>query len=612
MDKQDFYVVTLFQKNACHYFVRYLQQIPNKLLLPIQNKLESPLVYTRINTLTRQQDEEKMFRQLLERKDASIRRIIGCIKSSFHLRELAEALGKNQIIGVGDASVRNSTAGHAYVLETKPPKFHFHAIAPVDCTEEDVTSNRAEGCTILAMLHVVEIICVMFHIEDGSISLFCDNKEALRKRNVSMSTYTSLSIRDTDIKMELNSIIQQLPIKVSLYHVPGHADEDPNFEYDRATQQVQRNIDMHNAVTAFMQNPPPGHIPTNKTPFFPAQTSALTIQNALVAGDIAYNVMLQKHGPTMENRLFTKLGAPEKYHHIIDWEHFKIALKKQNPVQRAQTTKTIYQLWPTASVMEDRQEGRTNICLRCHQHSETIAHVYQCQSRMAKSAFRTALNQFRKKLQKLHTSGPIIQIFTEFLLAHHQNRPPKAPAHNLGNKKSIQYVKMAFEHQMLLRVNIFHLGYISFKWGHLHKMFLDNHKKLDPENNKFNDPQWSTKVIQALWHFSQSVWSQRCSQIHKKDPELEESLFSGELRSSIQSYLRLPRDTLSRNEKALHLNVSKHLKKAFPTTLARWLKLLAEERELTIRSKRNDRIASGGLQPLTKFFRWRAPSEKGN
>jgi len=45
-----------------------------------------------------------------------------------------------------------------------------------------------------------------------------------------MSTYTSLSIRDTDIKMELNSIIQHLPIRVSLYHVPGHADEDPNFE----------------------------------------------------------------------------------------------------------------------------------------------------------------------------------------------------------------------------------------------------------------------------------------------------------------------------------------------------------------------------------------------
>jgi len=179
MDKQDFYVVTMFRKNACHYFVRYLQQIPNKLLHHNQNQLESPTVYTQLTTLSKQHDEEKKFRQLLERKDASIRRIIGCIKSSFHLRELAEALEKHQIIGVGDASVRNSIAGHAYVIETKPPRFHFHAIAPVDCTEEDVTSNRAEGCTILAMLHVIEIICVIFHIKEGSISLFCDNKEAL-------------------------------------------------------------------------------------------------------------------------------------------------------------------------------------------------------------------------------------------------------------------------------------------------------------------------------------------------------------------------------------------------------------------------------------------------
>jgi len=608
---QDEFVITAtISKGVIH--VRSPQKIPDELKQhwnsPGSSPESIPLSLSQFQTL---ENDKKTFHRMLQMKHPAYRRIIGHITSKLYLRELATAIQNKKILGVGDASVADLRAGHAYILETIPPRFHIHGIAPVDCVEEDVTSNRAEGCTILAMLHILDIICNMFNISKGAITLFCDNKEALRKRNVKMSTYTKLSIRDTDIKMELCKVLGNLPIRVSLEHVSGHADSDPDFEYDKAPQQVQRNIDMHDAVTAYMQNPPEGYEPKTKTPFFPAQNAALSIRNVFIAGDIHYHVLMQIHGSKMEQRLQHKRHVPWKYQHIIDWEHFKIAFKKLNPVHRAVTTKTIHSLWSTAAILEDRQQGRSNICLRCHLQAETVQHVYQCQSRSSKASFRESIAIFRKKLQKMHTSSPMIAIFIEFLVAYHQNRKPKKPKAIFGSKKSNEYLLKAYNHQMLLTSNVFHLGYISYKWGHIHRMHINNQKEINPETAPFFDSQWSTKVIQALWVFSQSIWKKRCAHIHKKDPELEESLCSEELKSSISSYLRLPRETLSRNEKLLHLNVSRHLKKAFPTTLARWLKLLAEERELTIRAKRSERIAGGGLQPLTKFFRWRAPVRKG-
>ena len=610
---QDVFVITATILQIGIIQARSPQKIPMQLRHQSPNFESSPESIP--NSLSRFQTTEsdkKLFYQKLHSKHPAYQRIIGHISSNLYLRELAVAIQKEKILGVGDASVTELRAGHAYILETIPPRFHIHGVAPVDCVEEDVTSNRAEGCTILAMLHIIEIICNMFDIPNGSITLFCDNKEALRKRNVKMSTYTKLSIRDTDIKMELFNLLASLPISVTLEHVSGHADDDPEFEYDKAPQQVQRNIDMHDAVTAYMQNPPKGYGPKTSTPFFPAQNAALSIRNMIISGDINYHVIMQMHGSKMEQRLQHKLHVPWKYQHIIDWEHFKIAFKKLNPVHRAVTTKTIHSLWPTASILEERQQGRSNVCLRCHLQAETVQHVYQCQSRSSKASYRESIAIFRKKLQKIHTPGPMISIFIEFLVAYHQNRTPKKPKAMFGSKKSNAYLLKAYNHQMLLKSNVFHLGYISYKWGYIHKMHIKNQKEINPETAPFFDSQWSTKVIQALWVFSQSIWKKRCAHVHKKDPELEESLCSAELKSSISSYLRLPRETLSRNEKLLHLNVSRHLKKAFPTTLARWLKLLAEERELTIRAKRSERIAGGGLQPLTKFFRWRAPVSKGN
>jgi len=480
----------------------------------------------------------------------------------------------------------------------------------VDCLEEDITSNRGEGFTVLSMLYITDILCKMFSIKAGSITLYCDNAEALRRKNIYFSTYTTLTKRDIDVKMEMEELITKIPIQISLVHVPGHADSEPGFVYKKAPQSVQRNIDMHNKVTYYMHNNAHSpYKPKSITPFLPAQRAALLIHNEVIAGDIKSHITNNRHGSDMEKRLLTKIRIPYRFQHIIDWPAIELAMKKKNPSERVSITKIMHQLWPTQKELSTRKEGITHQCLRCNTSPETFHHVYQCQSRISKSAFRSSIETFRKRLLKIKTAKPIIDVFVEFLVAFSQRRNPRPPTFKYGGQRAFSLLLRAYHHQCTLSKSVLHLGYLSYKWSLVQKFYTRN-----PENPKTSseyDVSWASLTITTIWHFSQSLWQKRCAQIHVKNKDIDESMHTEELKSTIQTYLRTPRNLLSSHEKLLHLNVAKHLKSAFPTTLARWLNLLSTEREKSIRIKRNERIQRGGLQPLTKYFRWRASANEG-
>ena len=260
--------------------------------------------------------------------------------------------------------------------------------------------------------------------------------------------------------------------------------------------------------------------------------------------------------------------------------------------------------------LNTRKKGITQQCLRCNQSPETFNHIYQCQSRIGKSAYRSSIETFRKSQTKLKTAKPIIEVFVDFLVSFSQCRNPRPPTFKYGSKKAFSLLLRAYHHQCTLSKSVFHLGYLSYKWSLVQKFYTRNPE--NPVTSSEYDLSWASRCIITIWNFSHSLWQKRCAQIHVKNKDIDESMHTEELQATIQSYLRTPRDQLSSHEKLLHLNVSKHLKSAFPTTPARWLNLLSTEREKSIRLKRNERIQRGGIQPLTKYFRWRASINEGN
>jgi len=600
----DYYAVTVdLDAHSGKLRLRHFKKIDRKIPSP---PLTSPY---RLNSLVDSTSlaEMEKFTQMVNSYDPSLVRNIGKIKSKLHLRQLATALQNGSLIGVGDASVALEKIGHAYILESKPANYSMSGVAPVDCVVEDQTSNRGESFTVLALCTLIHALCRVYNLNSGSVTIYCDNMEALRRKKTDMSTFTTLSRRDIDVKMEIEHMILTSPVKFSFQHVPGHADEDPNFVYSRALQQVQRNIDMHNLVTKFMQHPPRELVPTIETPFLPHQNIALLIHKKVISGDIKNHIYMERHGLSMEERLSKHRHINHDFQHIIDWQAIQLAVKKQDTLGKINVAKILHNLWPTMAALEDRGTGVSGICPRCKNTRETVSHVFQCTHRSSTSAFREAIHKFQLKLRKLHTAKPIITAFTEFLLAFHQNRNPVCPVLHFGNPKKYDTLRRVFLNQQKMGLQAFHIGYISYKWSMVQSLYMQREKK-EPMFNV----SWSSQIINAIWEFSTYVWTRRCSIVHSKNPENASSLNDAELRASIRKYLRCQRKDLSSAEKNLHLNITSNISRASSITLARWLHLLAEERARTIRMKRTQQIRRGGTRPITGYFRRVASSSMGN
>ena len=393
-----------------------------------------------------------------------------------------------------DASVDNNSIGPAYILESKPPQFSMNGVSPVNCVEEDQTSNRGESFTILDLCTLIHSLCKLYNIQKGSVTKYCNNIEALTRKQVSKCTFTTLSKRDVDVKMSVEQMIYNSPVDFKFVHVPGHADADPDFVYEHVPQRVQQDIDMHNLVTYFMRHPPKDFHPINVTPFLPHQKIALQIHGQVIAGDVKHHIFMQRHGQYMESRLSTHRGIHHDIQHVIDWPALKLAFKYRDTMGRICTTKILHDLWPAMNKLGNKNTGVTSTCPICKKCEETVLHVFQCTERFSVSAFREVVNTFKKKLIKLKTVKPIVSSFVELVLvAFQQKRHPVYPAFHFGDIEKHKMLERVFQNQLLLGKNSFHIGYVSYKWSMLQSLYSQN-----TSHKQMFDVSWSAKVICAM------------------------------------------------------------------------------------------------------------------
>ena len=53
------------------------------------------------------------------------------------------------------------------------------------------------------MIQLTMSIATFYGVEGATIRIYCDNEETMRYKPMSKSTYTTLTKRDTDLKIEM-------------------------------------------------------------------------------------------------------------------------------------------------------------------------------------------------------------------------------------------------------------------------------------------------------------------------------------------------------------------------------------------------------------------------
>ena len=210
---------------------------------------------------------------------------------------------------------------------------------------------------------------------------------------------------------------------------------------------------------------------------------------------------------------------------------------------------------------------------------------------------RKALITLQHRLRQVRTHQLIIVAVTEILDANHKCKQPKCPTPMLHNRHHLIILRQVFEQQLNLSSDSLVRGLCVRNWVVLQNL-ATNQSPTHP------NIQWLVAFIRAIWDFSLSIWMDRCKHVNENKSDDPNSLTHTEKVLAIRHYLRIPRHHLSKTEKSLHFNISTSLKYVHTKTLTKWIGLLKEEREKTLRqpsiqsTKTQKRIC-----PITRFFK---------
>jgi len=141
-------------------------------------------------------------------------------------QEIAMEIQEEQLVACSDGAcnINTSKASHGSVYASNLLQQTIAtASGPVDGNPSLVTSYRAELSGIVAVLYTINRICEYYHVTSGTMTLYCDNKGALKHAFTPIRPgITPYFKTDHDLLEVTQSLLQLIPITIAMQWVKGH------------------------------------------------------------------------------------------------------------------------------------------------------------------------------------------------------------------------------------------------------------------------------------------------------------------------------------------------------------------------------------------------------
>jgi hypothetical protein len=194
----------------------------------------------------------------------------------------------------------------------------------------------------------------------------------------------------------------------------------------------------------------------------------------------------------------------------IAWKPLHEVFRKKTIGQRTQLSKFMNDLLPTAKrlqLFDNKNDGR---CFACGLLWEDTNHVLCCCCDARSQARVDAFLQFRTHLQQQHTPDIMATLLCncmEHWIARRRIAPPEwiAPTEPI-----LRLLTRAFHAQTKIGWDQFFRGRIALAWKSAIQVYYHERKP----GTKFTPEQWLRTTIDALWHFSLTLWRHRNTELH--------------------------------------------------------------------------------------------------
>jgi hypothetical protein len=145
---------------------------------------------------------------------------------------IAQAIQNGTAIALSDGSFKDGFGTSAIIIEATDPGDNIIAVNVVPGHRDTQSSYCSELAGIFGQVIMINTICNLHGITQGSIVSGCDGEEALRK---SFSPHDEASMKGSqfDLLSTICAAIKSSPITWTFRHVKGHQDEEADAILDR-------------------------------------------------------------------------------------------------------------------------------------------------------------------------------------------------------------------------------------------------------------------------------------------------------------------------------------------------------------------------------------------
>jgi hypothetical protein len=408
---------------------------------------------------------------------------------------LAAAILRGDARAVSDGSFKNSMGTSSSILfhscSTDPNRIVSVNAVPGNPNEQ--SAYRSELAGISGSLAITAAVCRIHDINEGSITLGLDGRQALLAAAGDWPLNPARP--DFDLITDIRAKVKRLPVRVKWKWVEGHQDDDQSSHLD---EWAKANILVDNIAKAFWNHlNHSDHVPTPHR-----------------LGDEAWAIHFRgkKLNRMDKSTLYKAITEPTvkdywgRRGHLqaedipnIDWDLIGLAFRSLTTAKKRRVTKhsaghfgcgTKMLLWK----FQDHSE-----CPRCPELAEDPQHILSCPSPAARTCWNAAVTSLEGWMVKHHTMPALTKAIIRSLKAW--RTPPIRPLHrSTTNRYGLQ---RALLDQNSIGWYNFLMGKVSVRWQAV------QHKYFEWLKRRNTGKAWVQALIQKIWEISWSMWDNR-------------------------------------------------------------------------------------------------------
>ena len=367
----------------------------------------------------------------------------------------------------------------------------------------EVNAYRSELQGIHALLLTLKVLCEVYRITNGSITLACDNEQAVRHANDERLEVPT-TVYHADLVRAIRRLRHQLPIQITVLDVDGHKDKLVAFPQLAPLEKLNclADWDAKNhlllALDQLGTDNPPATVPN----FIHGEGIRIIVGGRKVTGNQKNTLQQQIYREEVAKKLDEKGTLAYEHFSLVNWEAMDQAMTARSPSFCAWVTKHVTGQCGVGRKMKEWKFWEKDNCPCCEEPDETTTHFPFCLHPDVQAAYLHQVEDFKAWMDEAQTDPDISYYFYQALLQKilpTEDLPiPTYPAAEAQSK--IGWDNMLF-------------GRVATAWMHLQSEHYQQTK------SRRSPDRWAADMVYKLLQLSHSLWMARNGILHERDAQ---------------------------------------------------------------------------------------------